>query len=67
MKTIDRKYDAIDSASKYGLTRSGAPRGNTNALKHGNTTAEAKAFRRDIKQAIQLHNSLFEEFRKLGF
>ncbi|MCE3044650.1 hypothetical protein [Legionella sp. 16cNR16C] len=36
-----------------GARVSGAPRYNLNALKHGETTGEAKAFREEIRQAIQ--------------
>ena len=31
---------------------SGAPRGNKHALKHGKTTAEVKAFRAKIREAL---------------
>ncbi|HAU0708814.1 TPA: hypothetical protein JBH02_13585 [Legionella pneumophila] len=36
-----------------GARGSGAPRYNLNALKHGEATGEAKAFREEIRQAIQ--------------
>lgn len=38
----------------HGGASSGAPLHNINALKHGNTTAEARTFRKEIKNAIQL-------------
>lgn len=39
---------------------SGAPKGNMNALTHGYTTAEAKAFRKYVRQTIaEASNSLF--------
>ena len=50
-----------------GARGSGAPRGNVNALTHGNTTAAAKVFRSDIRSAIQLNNVLLKEFRKLDY
>jgi hypothetical protein len=37
-----------------GASGSGAQRGNVNALKHGFTTAEHKAFRKQIKLDLQL-------------
>lgn len=46
-----------------GARGSGAPRYNLNALKHGQTTSEAKAFRTEIRQAIQNNKSLI---KKLG-
>ena len=49
-----------------GARGSGAPRGNANALKHGHTTAAAKAFKQEIRHSIQLHNELVEEFNKSG-
>lgn len=36
-----------------GARGSGAPRYNLNALKHGETTGEAKAFREEIRMSIQ--------------
>jgi len=36
-----------------GAKGSGAKIGNTNALKHGASTAETKAFKRELRQAIQ--------------
>lgn len=50
-----------------GARGSGAPKGNVNAFKHGNTTAAAKAFKQEIRQSIQLHNELVKEFNKSGF
>ncbi|KTD36539.1 hypothetical protein Lnau_1523 [Legionella nautarum] len=44
-----------------GARGSGAPRYNLNALKHGETTSEAKAFRTEIRQAIQHNKSLIKE------
>ena len=40
----------------------GAPHGNTNALKHGETTAEAKAFKSEIRQTIQTCKKFLKEF-----
>ena len=45
-----------------GAIGSGAPQYNLNALKHGETTAEAKAFRKEIRQTIQSSKRLLEEF-----
>lgn len=44
-----------------GARGSGAPHYNLNALKHGETTSEAKAFREEIRQAIQHNKSLIKE------
>ncbi len=44
-----------------GARGSGAPRYNLNALKHGETTNEAKAFRTEIRQKIQHNKSLIKE------
>jgi hypothetical protein len=46
-----------------GARGSGAKFGNTNALKHGETTAEAKAFRQEIKQAINFSKNLISELK----
>ncbi len=43
-----------------GAKGSGAPRYNLNAFKHGETTAEAKAFKKEIRQAIQRSKALIE-------
>lgn len=45
-----------------GAKGSGAPRYNVNALKHGGTTAEAKAFRLELRQSIQRSKKYIEEF-----
>ncbi|EHL30005.1 HGGxSTG domain-containing protein [Legionella drancourtii] len=45
-----------------GAQGSGAPRYNHNALKHGETTAEAKAFKSEIRQAIQRSKKIIKEF-----
>lgn len=37
---------------------SGAPRGNQNALTHGQTTSEIKSFRRSIKVTLQTAKNL---------
>lgn len=37
-----------------GARGSGAPKGNQNALKHGNHTAEAKAFRRHVRMLLKI-------------
>jgi hypothetical protein len=44
-----------------GANGSGAKMGNTNSLKHGESTAKAKAFRRELRQAIQYNNKLIKE------
>ncbi len=43
-----------------GARGSGAPRDNLNALKHGETTAEAKAFKLEIRQTIRLSKELLK-------
>ena len=42
----------------HGGASSGAPRGNSNAIKHGFTAAEAQAFRKSVRQTIKLHRTL---------
>ncbi|WP_459947799.1 HGGxSTG domain-containing protein [Desulfocastanea catecholica] len=37
----------------HGGKSTGAPRGNTNAVKHGLTTKEAKKFRKEVRAFIQ--------------
>lgn len=44
-----------------GARGSGAPRYNLNALKHGETTCEAKAFRKEIRLTIQRGKSFIKE------
>lgn len=44
-----------------GARGSGAPRYNLNALKHGETSSEAKAFRSEIRQAFRHNKSLIKE------
>jgi len=44
-----------------GAVGSGARYGNTNSLKHGETTAEAKAFKREVMQAIKQSKELIKE------
>ena len=46
-----------------GARGSGAKFGNTNALKHGETTTEAKAFRQEIKQAIKFSKILINKLK----
>ena len=46
-----------------GAKGSGAPRRNTNALKHGQTTSEAKAFRKNIRLAIQHNKDLITKLK----
>lgn len=48
-----------------GAVGSGAPKGNVNALKHGNTTVATKAFKRNIRQSIQFSEELLNKFGKL--
>ena len=50
-----------------GAAGSGAPRGNVNALKHGNTPAASKAFKRDARQAIQLNYEFLKELKGAGY
>jgi len=45
-----------------GARGSGAPKYNVNALKHGETTWEAKAFRLEIKHAIECGKKFVKEF-----
>lgn len=45
-----------------GAQGSGAPKYNHNALKHGETTTEAKAFRSEVRQAIQRSKKIIKEF-----
>jgi uncharacterized protein YjcR len=45
-----------------GAKGSGAKHGNMNALKHGEYTAEAKAFRLEIRQSIQRNKKIIKEF-----
>jgi len=40
---------------------SGAPKGNKYALKHGNTTAEVKAFRKEVRTVIKTSLALAKE------
>jgi hypothetical protein len=44
-----------------GAKGSGAPQDNTNALVHGGHTAEAKAFKRKVRQTIRLSKALLNE------
>ena len=44
-----------------GAQGSGAPRGNVNAFKHGNTTATTKAFRVEVGWAIRRSKELLNE------
>ena len=44
-----------------GAAGSGAPRGNTNALKHGYFTEEAIAERRKVRDLIRKSYALFDE------
>jgi hypothetical protein len=44
-----------------GARGSGAPRYNLNALKHGETTGEARAFRKEIRVTIQRGKSFVKE------
>ncbi|MDP3558936.1 MAG: HGGxSTG domain-containing protein [Legionellaceae bacterium] len=44
-----------------GARGSGAPRYNLNALKHGETTSEAKAFKREIKLTIQRSKNVIKD------
>ena len=44
-----------------GANGSGAKTGNTNSLKHGESTAEVKEFRRELRQAIRYSQKLIED------
>lgn len=44
-----------------GAKGSGAPQYNLNALKHGETTAEAKAFKAEVRDAIQISKLFLQE------
>ena len=44
-----------------GAKGSGAQRGNTNALKDGNTTKKAKEFRKTVRQLIKDSGTLLDE------
>ncbi|CZH12468.1 TPA: HGGxSTG domain-containing protein [Legionella pneumophila] len=50
-----------------GAEGSGAPQANVNALKHGNTSAATKSFRRDIRQAIRFNKELLSECIKSSY
>lgn len=45
-----------------GAKGSGAPHYNVNALKHGETTGEAKAFRLELRRMIQNSKKIIKEF-----
>ncbi|OGV35728.1 MAG: hypothetical protein A3E88_04280 [Legionellales bacterium RIFCSPHIGHO2_12_FULL_35_11] len=45
-----------------GAKGSGAKRGNVNALKSGEYTAESKAFRLELRQSIQHNKKIIKEF-----
>lgn len=51
----------------HGGTSPGAPLHNLNALKHGNTTTTAKAFRKEVKQTIRFNAELFNKLSELGY
>lgn len=42
---------------------SGAPMKNINSLKHGATTAQVKAFQKDIRLVLQYNKNLIKEFK----
>ncbi|RUR08560.1 hypothetical protein ELY14_11180 [Legionella septentrionalis] len=44
-----------------GAKGTGAPSHNVNALKHGDTTAEAKAFREELRDAIRYNKKLIKD------
>lgn len=44
-----------------GANGSGARMGNINSLKHNEFTAEAKAFRRELRQLIQYNKKIIKE------
>lgn len=46
----------------HGGKGSGAPKGNTNALKHGRYTQEERAFRRYIRELMRESRKTLEEF-----
>ncbi|MBO6768972.1 MAG: hypothetical protein JJ901_11825 [Erythrobacter sp.] len=45
-----------------GAKRSGAPKGNKNALKHGQYTAEAKEFRRHVHRLLKDGKEMIDGF-----
>jgi hypothetical protein len=45
-----------------GAKGSGAPRCNINALKHGETTGDVKAFRKQVRLTIQRSKGLMKDF-----
>ena len=47
-----------------GASGTGAPQYNQNALKHGETTAEVKNFRQQVREAIKYSNSLVKMLKK---
>jgi hypothetical protein len=47
-----------------GAPRSGAPTGNTNALKHGRYTAEAIARRRQLSELIRMARVTLAELKE---
>ena len=49
-----------------GAAGSGAPIGNTNALRHGHYTAEAVAHRRALAELIRLSHSTLADLGKQG-
>jgi len=55
----DKKRCRIHGGSKG----SGAQKDNTNALKHGLTTAETKGFRKTVRQIIKRSHDLEKKFR----
>jgi glucans biosynthesis protein len=46
-----------------GAPGSGAPRGNRNALKHGNYTREAIAERQELKDLVRESRKLLQQFK----
>lgn len=45
-----------------GAKGSGAPKGNQNALKHGEYTREARAFRKHIRSLLKSGKEMLDEF-----
>lgn len=40
---------------------SGAPKGNTHAVRHGQTTSEAKAFKKEVRRVLKESRELTQE------
>lgn len=45
-----------------GAKGTGAPKGNKNAMKHGNYSAEAQEFRRHVRELLKLGSEVLDDF-----